>query len=65
MDWLLIRMAIWLRKPPSRSFILAAIAAVVLAATVFSLEMIGLWPDWAVAERVNRRGPAVEVTPVE
>lgn len=65
MDWLLVRMAIWLRRPPSRRFIMVAVAVLALAAILYGLESAGLWPDWASADRMPRRGPGIHVKPVE
>lgn len=63
MDWFLIRMAMWFRRPPSRRFIIAAITVLIVATVLVSLEAMGLWPEWATAERVGRGGPAVRAIP--
>lgn len=59
MDWLLVRMAIWLRRPPSRAFITAAIVALAAAAILYGIERAGLWPEWAKADRNVRHLPVI------
>lgn len=66
MERLLIRMAMWLRRPPSRSFMIAAAVVVALAALVYTVEQAGYWPDWAKAERVGRHGGGqIKVVPMQ
>ena len=47
---LLVRAAIWIRRPPSKQHVYAIIAAAVLALAVAGLEALDLWPDWARTE---------------
>ncbi|WP_157961533.1 hypothetical protein [Acuticoccus kandeliae] len=63
MEGLLVRMAIWLRRPPSRRFILVAIVVLVAAALLYSIERLGHWPDWLTADRMGRRGPVIHPVP--
>lgn len=56
MERLLIRMAMWLRRPPSRTRMIIICAVLAFAAVVWGLEQAGLWPDWAGAEQIGRRG---------
>lgn len=56
MDQLLVRMAIWLRRPPSRRTIQVALVVLAVAAVLVGLEAAGLWPEWATAERTGRHG---------
>ena len=65
MEHLLFRMAYWLRRPPSRQFMMIAVVVVVIAAVLYGLESAGLWPDWLAADRIGRRGPAVQIQPVD
>ncbi|MBB5754338.1 hypothetical protein [Prosthecomicrobium pneumaticum] len=46
-----IRMAHWLRRRPSRAFVIAATAAILLAAAIVLVETFIGWPD---ALRVDR-----------
>ncbi|TFF27656.1 hypothetical protein E3C22_04160 [Jiella endophytica] len=51
---LFVRMAYWLRRPPSRRWLIAAGAVVVLSATIVIIENTVGWPDWAKTQRVPR-----------
>jgi hypothetical protein len=59
MERLLVRVALWLRRPPSRARL--RLFAVVLAVAVFiwGIELAGLWPGWATADRHHLRAPGV------
>ncbi|WMS45247.1 hypothetical protein RDV64_23225 (plasmid) [Acuticoccus sp. MNP-M23] len=59
MEHLLFRMAYWLRRLPSRQFVIIALVIVVIAAVLYGFESAGLWPDWLTADRIGRRGSAV------
>lgn len=65
MQWLLVRMALWVRRRPSRQFVIAAGAVAVVAAVLYIIESMGYWPDWLSADRMGRRGPAITVRPVD
>jgi len=52
--WLL-RMSRWARNPPSKQRVLLVFAAISVAAGIWGIEALGLWPDWATAERIPRR----------
>lgn len=62
---MLIRMAMWLRRPPSRRVIMVAVAVIVVAALIYGIERAGYWPDWASADRMGRRGNAIKIGPVQ
>lgn len=51
---LLFRAALWVRRPPSREYVHAALAVAVLVAVIAGLEALGWWPDWATSERLPR-----------
>ncbi|ORE90931.1 hypothetical protein [Acuticoccus yangtzensis] len=65
MDLWWFRMVMWARRRPSRQMMLALVGVAILVAVVMSIEAAGLWPDWATADRVGRRGPGIHATPVE
>ncbi|GAB4073209.1 hypothetical protein GCM10028812_53170 [Ancylobacter sonchi] len=54
MERLLIRMALWVRRPPSRRHLL--VLAIVAAVAVFCLAFEAMfgWPDWLSAHRRMR-----------
>ena len=54
MIWLL-RMAKWVRHPPSPRRVKIVAIAVAAALAVAALEWFGLWPDWAQLEPLARR----------
>ncbi len=62
---MLVRMAMWLRRPPSRRVIMVAVAVIVVAAAIYGIERAGYWPDWANADRMGRRGNAIKIGPVQ
>ncbi|WP_146620164.1 hypothetical protein [Acuticoccus sediminis] len=64
MDLFWLRMVMWVRRRPSRQFMIAAVAVIVLAAVLVTIEKLGWWPDWAHADRVGRRGPGIHATPM-
>jgi len=51
---LLLRMAFWLRKRPSRDHVLIIAVVVVVAAFCVSFEAICGWPQWLTLERAPR-----------
>ena len=65
MERLLIRMAMWWRRPPSRRFIMAGVAVILIAAAIYGIEQAGYWPDWATADHMGRRGNALKAVPLE
>ena len=50
----LMRLSQLARKRPSRNRVLLIGSVVALITVVWGLETLGLWPDWATAERVPR-----------
>ncbi|GAB5377214.1 MAG: hypothetical protein AcusKO_36760 [Acuticoccus sp.] len=56
MERILIRMAMLLRRPPSKRKLIVIGAVMAFAVAVWGLEQFGLWPDWAGAEQMGRRG---------
>jgi hypothetical protein len=42
---LLLRMALWIRHPPSRQQLMIMAVAVVVALAVVAADRAGLWPD--------------------
>ena len=65
MEMFWLRMVMWARRRPSRRFAIAAGAVLVLVVVVVAIEKAGYWPDWAEADRVGRRGPAINAQPLE
>jgi len=53
MQWLLIRTAYWLRRPPARWQLWVAAGVILLAAALYLFERQFGWPDWLT---VNPRG---------
>jgi hypothetical protein len=51
----LIRMAQWLRHPPSRQYVRILIVVLVLAAALVAVERVVGWPDWLTTDRVPIR----------
>ncbi|NKE44210.1 hypothetical protein HB662_05440 [Roseomonas frigidaquae] len=51
----LIRMAQWLRHPPSRRTVQIIIVVLVVATALVLVERFIGWPDWATTERVPMR----------
>ncbi|PYE81186.1 hypothetical protein [Pseudoroseicyclus aestuarii] len=54
-SWLL-RMARWLRHPPSAGRVALVLAVVVPCALLVAVERLAGWPDWMTVEPVGRRG---------
>ena len=48
--WLL-RMARWVRHPPSVRQVQIGAVVLALAAAIWGLDAAGLWPDWARLEK--------------
>ncbi|MCF6443262.1 hypothetical protein [Nereida sp. MMG025] len=48
---LLLRMARWARKPPSKQQIKIAAGVLAICAVIFAAERLGLTPDWMEAQR--------------
>ncbi len=51
----LIRMAQWLRHPPSRRTVQIIIVVLIVAAVLVLVERFIGWPDWATTNRVPMR----------
>lgn len=51
--WLL-HMARWAHRPPSAKTVKLVLGIVALCLIVFGIEWLGLWPDWATAEKMRR-----------
>lgn len=51
---LLMRMAVWVRRPPSRTHLLVMAVVVAIAAAAFAFEAIWGWPDWLTPARAPR-----------
>lgn len=51
---LLMRMSLWVRRPPSRTQILIMAAVVALAAACVAIETIWGWPSWLTANQAPR-----------
>jgi len=54
MDRWLLRMARWARNPPSQKRVLTVVVVVVICLLIVGIERLGLWPDWATAQRMRR-----------
>lgn len=50
--WLL-RMAKWARRPPSAARVRLVVLIALACLAVAGIEALGLWPDWATAERMR------------
>ena len=50
-----LRMSRWARNPPSARRVKFVFAIVGLCLLVGFVEWLGLWPDWATAEKLRRR----------
>ena len=44
-------MARWARNPPSAGRVKLVLAVIAIALAIVGIEKLGLWPDWAEAER--------------
>lgn len=49
-----LRMVRWAKNPPSEKQVLGVLAIVAMCLLLFAIEKLGLWPDWATAERMRR-----------
>ncbi|SOC11682.1 hypothetical protein [Rhodobacter maris] len=50
----LMRMAKWVRHPPSLRQVQIAAVVIALVALIWGLDHFGFWPDWARVERAPR-----------
>jgi len=50
-----MRMARWVRRPPSMQRVKLMVFVALVIAVIASIEAMGLWPDWATAERLRFR----------
>lgn len=50
----LIRASRWARNPPSQKTVLTVLAVIAMCLAIVGFEKLGLWPDWATAQRVPR-----------
>ncbi len=50
----LVRMSRWARNPPSEKRVLLVLAIILVCLVVFGIEWLGLWPDWATAQKMRR-----------
>ncbi|SFT49758.1 hypothetical protein [Sedimentitalea nanhaiensis] len=53
MRWLL-RMSRWARNPPSARRVVLVFGVIALCLGIVALEWLGLWPEWATAQRMRR-----------
>lgn len=51
----LLRMARWARRPPSARRVMLGLAVLALCLAIYGIETLGLWPDWATADRMRAR----------
>lgn len=51
---LMIRMTLWIRRRPSRQWLITATCVIILCAVVVSLEAAGYWPDSWTAQKLPR-----------
>ena len=54
LHWFL-RMAQWVRNPPSATQVKVVLAIVTLCIVIAVIEAMGWWPDWATADRMRWR----------
>ncbi len=52
----LMRMARWVRHPPSMGRVILGLVVIAIGLGIVGLEWAGLWPDWATAESRGNRG---------
>ncbi|KQQ73767.1 hypothetical protein ASF70_08160 [Rhizobium sp. Leaf321] len=52
----LIRMALMVRRRPSRQRVYIIVIVLIFAFMIVAVERAGLWPDWMRAEPVKNRG---------
>jgi len=50
----LFRAALWVRNPPSMKRVIMVFSFIAIALAIGGIEWLGLWPDWATAERIPR-----------
>ncbi|MCY0148926.1 hypothetical protein OEG84_14745 [Hoeflea sp. G2-23] len=51
---LMLRMAYWVRRPPSKSWLVAVGTAIAISAVIVIIEHTIGWPDWAKVDRLPR-----------
>ena len=51
---LLVRMSLWVRRPPSREWLTAAIVVLIVAIVLVAIERTVGWPDALTVERMPR-----------
>ena len=51
---LFVRMAYWLRRPPSRMYVTVAVIVIAIGAALYALEQMGMWPDALTLEPRSR-----------
>lgn len=50
----LVRMYLWAKNPPSPQRVKFVFGIVALCAVIAGVEWLGLWPDWATAQKMRR-----------
>ncbi|MCE8009841.1 hypothetical protein [Aestuariivita sp.] len=48
-----LRMARWARNPPSEARVKLVLALIAVCLCIAGVEWLGLWPDWATADRMR------------
>jgi hypothetical protein len=48
---IVLRLALWFRRPPSLQRIIIFAAVIVLGLAVLALERAGLWPSWMTLDK--------------
>jgi hypothetical protein len=56
---LLVRMAWWVRRPPSRRQLITVAVVLALAAVLYAIEVTVGWPDWLSVEPTRDLHPRV------
>jgi hypothetical protein len=51
----LFRASMWVRNPPSASRVKFVFGIIAIAIVIFGIEWFGFWPEWATAERIQRK----------
>ena len=54
MDRWLLRMARWVRHPPSEKRVYTVVVVVLIRLAIVGTERLGFWPDWATTQRMRR-----------
>ena len=49
-----LRMSRWARNPPSEKRVRLVLAIIGVCLVIVGLEWLGLWPEWATAQRMRR-----------